>query len=71
MLTITRNLEFVAKVDQKPIQYYGGYMMFGESHQSYDPNIKSIQNTRIIVDHEPNAKAIKAMRVEDEVLIIF
>lgn len=70
MLAISRNLEFIQKVDQVPTQYYKGFFTIGETHQYYDPFTKTINDMRIITEGMNGVKTIKTMKVSEIEMII-
>lgn len=50
-LAFTVLMEFVKKVDSKPLQPFKGFLSLGDSHKYFDPVSRTIYDTKIIVEY--------------------
>jgi hypothetical protein len=55
-LALTNLLEFVQKIDSRPLQYFKGFLSLGSDNQYFDPAARTIYNTKIIVEHPKELK---------------
>lgn len=63
-MVMTNRLEFIQKIDWLPLQYFKGLISLGGVHQYYDPQLRTIYNTKIIVEHQISLTEVRIITVK-------
>lgn len=63
-MVMTNRLEFIQKIDWLPLQYFKGLISLGGVHQYYDPQLRTIYNTKIIVEHQSSLTEVRIITVK-------